>query len=65
MVKKVGDCIEKDQNIAIISTDKLEAEIPSPANGTIISINVPEGIAVKTETILAVIKKKNIFKKNI
>jgi len=32
-LKAVGDAIEQDENLLEISTDKVEAEIPSPASG--------------------------------
>ena len=33
-LKKPGDVVKKDENLLLISTDKVEAEIPSPSAGT-------------------------------
>jgi 2-oxoglutarate dehydrogenase E2 component (dihydrolipoamide succinyltransferase) len=63
-LKNVGDYVKKDENIVTVSTEKLEAEIPSPVNGRIISINITKGMSVKTETILAVIMIENSKTKN-
>lgn len=52
-LKKVGDKIEKDEPILEISTDKVDAEVPSPAAGILLAINVPEGETVEVGTALA------------
>ena len=54
-LKKVGDKIEKDEPILEISTDKVDAEVPSPAPGVLLAINVPEGETVEVGTALAVV----------
>ncbi|MBM4282910.1 MAG: 2-oxo acid dehydrogenase subunit E2, partial [Deltaproteobacteria bacterium] len=51
-LKKPGDAVKKDENILVISTDKVEAEIPAPTTGTLVSIAVPEGTTVAVGTIL-------------
>ncbi|MBM4283571.1 MAG: 2-oxoglutarate dehydrogenase, partial [Deltaproteobacteria bacterium] len=51
-LKKPGDAIKKDENILVISTDKVEAEIPAPASGTLLSADVPEGTTVAVGTVL-------------
>jgi len=51
-LKKPGDAVKKDENVLVISTDKVEAEIPSPSSGTLISIDVAEGTTVNVGTVL-------------
>jgi 2-oxoglutarate dehydrogenase E2 component (dihydrolipoamide succinyltransferase) len=51
-LKKPGDAVKKDENILVISTDKVEAEIPAPTTGTLISVAVPEGTTVAVGTVL-------------
>jgi 2-oxoglutarate dehydrogenase E2 component (dihydrolipoamide succinyltransferase) len=52
---KVGDAVDKDQPIVEISTDKVDAEIPSPAAGTLQEIRAEEGAVVQVDAVLAVI----------
>ena len=54
-LKKVGDTIERDEPLFEISTDKVDAEIPSPAAGTLTEIKFPEGATVGVHTVVAVI----------
>src|SRR5258708_3387642 len=54
-LKKPGDRVEKDEPLFEISTDKVDAEIPSPAAGVLSEIRVPEGETVTINTIVAVI----------
>jgi 2-oxoglutarate dehydrogenase E2 component (dihydrolipoamide succinyltransferase) len=54
-LKKVGDSVQRDEPIFEISTDKVDAEIPSPAAGTLTEIKVPEGSTVTINTVVAVI----------
>jgi 2-oxoglutarate dehydrogenase E2 component (dihydrolipoamide succinyltransferase) len=54
-LKKVGDKVERDEPLFEISTDKVDAEIPSPAAGTLTEIKFPEGSTVGINTIVAVI----------
>ena len=54
-LKKVGDTVARDEPIFEISTDKVDAEIPSPAAGILTEIKVPEGSTVQINTIVAVI----------
>src|SRR5205807_399287 len=54
-LKKVGDTVQRDEPIFEISTDKVDAEIPSPAAGTLTEIKVPEGQTVTINTVVAVI----------
>jgi len=54
-LKKVGDPVKRDEPIFEISTDKVDAEIPSPVAGTLLEIKVPEGQTVAINTIVAMI----------
>ena len=54
-LKKVGDTVQRDEPIFEISTDKVDAEIPSPVAGTLSEIKVPEGSTVSINTVVAVI----------
>lgn len=54
-LKAVGDRIEKDEPILEISTDKVDAEVPSPGAGVLLAINTQEGETVEVGTIVAVI----------
>jgi len=52
-IKKVGDTVQRDEPILEISTDKVDAEIPSPAAGVLVEIVVQEGTTVEVGTIVA------------
>lgn len=54
-LKKVGDSVQRDEPIFEISTDKVDAEIPSPVAGTLTEIKVAEGATVTINTVVAVI----------
>jgi pyruvate dehydrogenase E2 component (dihydrolipoamide acetyltransferase) len=54
-LKKAGDKIERDEPLFEISTDKVDAEIPSPSAGVLKEIKVAEGQTVPIQTIVAVI----------
>ena len=54
-LKKPGDRIERDEPLFEISTDKVDAEIPSPAAGILREIKVSEGQTVPIQTVVAVI----------
>ena len=51
--KKVGEKVKKDETIFEISTDKVDTEIPSPENGTLVEILVAEQETVEVGTIVA------------
>jgi pyruvate dehydrogenase E2 component (dihydrolipoamide acetyltransferase) len=55
-LKKAGDKIERDEPLFEISTDKVDAEIPSPSAGVLKEIKVTEGQTVPIQTIVAVIE---------
>ncbi len=52
-LKKVGDEVKRDEPIFEISTDKVDAEIPSPSGGVIAEILVTEGQTVAVQTVVA------------
>ena len=52
-LKKVGDTVKRDEPIFEISTDKVDAEIPAPASGTLAEIIVTEGQTVPVSTVVA------------
>jgi len=54
-VKKVGDRVDRDEPLFEISTDKVDAEIPSPAAGVLVEIRAKEGETVAVNHIVAVI----------
>ena len=54
-IKKVGDPIDKDEPLFEISTDKVDAEIPSPGAGVLLEIKVKEGETVPVNSVVAVI----------
>ena len=54
-LKKPGDKIERDEPLFEISTDKVDAEIPSPAAGVLKEIKVNEGQTVPIQTVVALI----------
>lgn len=53
--KKVGDQIQNDEVLVEISTDKVDTEVPSPAQGVVLELLVGEGETVAVGTPLAVI----------
>ena len=52
-IKKVGDAVKRDEPIFEISTDKVDAEIPSPSAGILVEILVGEGQTVAVQTVVA------------
>src|SRR6476646_10191952 len=54
-IKKVGDKVDRDEPLFEISTDKVDAEIPSQAAGVVSEIRVKEGETVAVNSIVAVI----------
>ena len=55
-LKKVGDAVERDEALLEISTDKVDAEIPSPAAGVLAEVAVEEGQTVEVGTVVAFIE---------
>ena len=56
-LKTIGDAVEKDEPLLEISTDKVDAELPSPAAGVLTEIRFPEGATVEVNTVVAVISE--------
>jgi pyruvate dehydrogenase E2 component (dihydrolipoamide acetyltransferase) len=54
-IKKVGDNVDKDEPLFEISTDKVDAEIPSPGAGVLLEIQVKEGETVPVNSVVALI----------
>ena len=52
-IKKVGDTVDRDEPLFEISTDKVDAEIPSPAAGVVLEISVNEGETVPVNSVVA------------
>jgi 2-oxoglutarate dehydrogenase E2 component (dihydrolipoamide succinyltransferase) len=58
-LKKPGEAVEKDEPLLEISTDKVDAEIASPAAGVLTEIRVQEGSTVHINAVIAVIGESN------
>ena len=56
-LKKPGDTVARDEPLFEISTDKVDAEIPSPAAGTLGEIKVQEGATVAVGTVVCAIER--------
>jgi 2-oxoglutarate dehydrogenase E2 component (dihydrolipoamide succinyltransferase) len=54
-LKNVGDAVDRDEPLFEISTDKVDAEIPSPTHGVLLAIYVQEGEAAAVNGVVAVI----------
>lgn len=50
---KPGEAVKKYQPLAEVITDKVNAEIPAPADGVILSLEIPEGTTVQVGTLIA------------
>ena len=54
-LKAVGDKIEKDEPLLEISTDKVDAEVPSPSAGILLEIRAQEGETVEVGTAVGIL----------
>ena len=54
-LKRKGETVERDEPLFEISTDKVDAEIPSPVSGVLSEIRFPEGATVQVNTVVAII----------
>ena len=52
-LKAIGDTVAIDEPLFEISTDKVDAEIPSPVAGVLAEIRFPEGATVEVNTVVA------------
>src|SRR5919107_4970686 len=57
--KQEGDEVSEDETLVEISTDKVDAEVPSPVSGTVVKIHAAEGDTVGIGTVLAEIAPGN------
>ncbi len=57
--KKIGDGVKKDETLFEISTDKVDTEIPSPEDGTLIEILISEQQTVEVGTVVARLSSKS------
>jgi pyruvate dehydrogenase E2 component (dihydrolipoamide acetyltransferase) len=55
-LKQVGDSVARDEPLLEISTDKVDAEIPSPGAGTLVEVVAKEGETVEVGTVIAYIE---------
>lgn len=53
--KKVGDWVDKDEPLLSITTDKVDADVPSPGEGYLSKIGFEEGATVEIDAIIAVL----------
>ena len=58
-LKAVGERVEKDEPVLEISTDKVDAEVPSPGAGILLEIRVQEGETVEVGTVVAVVGEES------
>ncbi len=57
-LKAVGDTVERDEPLLEISTDKVDAEVPSPVAGILLEIRAEEGDTVEVDSIVGVVGEK-------
>jgi 2-oxoglutarate dehydrogenase E2 component (dihydrolipoamide succinyltransferase) len=55
--KQPGETVEREKNLVDLETDKVVLEVPSPADGVLLEIAMPEGETVQAETLLALIEE--------
>lgn len=53
---EVGDEVDEDTELALVETDKVETEVPSPVAGTVIDILIEEDAEVVTGEVICVIE---------
>ncbi len=58
--KNIGDNIEMDENVVVIATDKVDTEVPSPVEGTLVEILFNDGDTVAIGTAIAVIETEAV-----
>ena len=57
-IKKVGEHVDRDEPLLEISTDKVNAEIPSPSEGVLTEILAGEGDTVSVDSVVGTIQVK-------
>src|SRR5262245_53676278 len=55
-MKAIGEAVGRDEPLFEISTDKVDAEIPSPAAGTLVEVKHKEGETVPVNQVVAVLE---------
>ena len=63
-MKKVGDHVDRDEPLFEISTDKVDAEIPSPSGGVLLQIRAQVGETVPVDSVVAVIGERGEIVEN-
>lgn len=53
---EVGDQVEEGAELALVETDKVETEVPSPVAGTVAEITVSEDAEVNTGEVICVLE---------
>ena len=53
---EVGDQVEEGTELALVETDKVETEVPSPVAGTVTEITVSEDAEVNTGEVICVLE---------
>ena len=53
---EVGDQVEEGAELAVVETDKVETEVPSPVAGTVAELTVPKDAEVNTGEVICVIE---------
>ena len=53
---EVGDRVEEGTELALVETDKVETEVPSPVAGTVAELTVSEDAEVNTGEVICVIE---------
>src|ERR1700722_16584663 len=48
-----GDHVSAEETLVEVSTDKVDAEVPSPVSGTLVRIHAPEGETVRVGALIA------------
>jgi 2-oxoglutarate dehydrogenase E2 component (dihydrolipoamide succinyltransferase) len=56
-LKKPGEQVQRDEPLFEISTDKVDAEIPSPTSGVLHEIKIPEGTTVQVNSVVGTIEE--------
>lgn len=54
-LKNIGDVVQEGESLFEISTDKVDAEIPSPVKGTLSQVLVQEGQTALIDAVVAII----------
>src|SRR6266536_5984830 len=55
-----GDEVSADQTLVEVSTDKVDAEVPAPASGTLVKIHAQEGETIPVGAVLAEIETNGV-----